>query len=362
MTEEEMIAEIRRDREHGATLLLDAYRARLAAAGFALSGDASGAEDLVLSTVEIAVQQIDRFRGDADFFSWLYGILANLHRNAHRRKESQTVVYTDAVPECAADESDDSVDRLVQEIDGRIVRTAVERLPPDQKEAIILHYFLDMPILQMARFLALPVGTVKSRLHYARLALASRLHVRKHQVALAGAALLLVAVLGTFAAWVGGVFETGGATSAAGVTRGGELSDGTVVVMGLRVVPPEGAASAAQATWLFKPPSQEISTHAVPRGACETNEQEGADSVQFKQQLSTVALAAALPLMTSADDLPRQGVSWCDSEPIAFNSCPGGVGVAAFDAFLSRYRNEAESERLPRFDSREPQGYFIIIR
>lgn len=154
----EIVSEIRRCREQGAALLLDAYRARLVAAAFALSGDASGAEDVAVATVEVAVRQINDYRGESDLFSWLYGILVNLHRNAHRRKSEQTVVYSDVVPESSDGAEDDGVDRLVQEIDGHIVRAAVETLLPDQKEAIVLHYFLDMPVLQMAKFLVLPVG------------------------------------------------------------------------------------------------------------------------------------------------------------------------------------------------------------
>ena len=59
-------------------------------------------------------------------------------------------------------------------VDGGIVRQVLERMPEDIREVLLLHYFMDMPVGKIAKFLAMPVDTVKSRLHYARIALAIR--------------------------------------------------------------------------------------------------------------------------------------------------------------------------------------------
>ena len=59
--------------------------------------------------------------------------------------------------------------------DAEAVRKAIAMLSSEQREAILLHYFLDQPVGKMAKLLALPEGTVKFRLYAARKALAGLL-------------------------------------------------------------------------------------------------------------------------------------------------------------------------------------------
>ena len=61
------------------------------------------------------------------------------------------------------------------DVDSGIVRQVLERMPEDMREVLLLHYFMDMPVGKIAKFLTQPVGTIKSRLYYARVALAMRL-------------------------------------------------------------------------------------------------------------------------------------------------------------------------------------------
>ena len=55
------------------------------------------------------------------------------------------------------------------------LRDLVDRLPPKQRQAVVLHYYADIPVEQIARLLHVPTGTVKRRLHDARNRLASDL-------------------------------------------------------------------------------------------------------------------------------------------------------------------------------------------
>ena len=63
-------------------------------------------------------------------------------------------------------------EKLLNASDAEIVRLAIDRLSPSLKETIILHYFMEQPLRKIARLLAVPEGTVKFRLHYARKILA----------------------------------------------------------------------------------------------------------------------------------------------------------------------------------------------
>lgn len=58
-----------------------------------------------------------------------------------------------------------------------LLRRELERLPADQREILVLREYLDLPYAEIARVLSIPAGTVMSRLHRARTALADRVRV-----------------------------------------------------------------------------------------------------------------------------------------------------------------------------------------
>ena len=205
-----LVQEILRDREKGAARLVAERHGMLYAAAFSLCGDASMAEDLVFRTFERVLDRIATCRDESAFDAWMKAILRNEWLLSVR---GSVVRATDAAGapdevESLADVTDGGAD-IRRAVDQDIVRRAIEDLPSDAREVLLLHYFMDMPVAQVARFLAMPVGTVKSRLHYARLALSHRLRVSGHKAALLVAALLLCGI-GAWAA-ISGVLRVSGA-------------------------------------------------------------------------------------------------------------------------------------------------------
>ena len=189
-----ILDEIVGDVDNGAERLIDEYGGRLTAAAVSLCGNETDAKDLLWETVDIAIRQIRAYRGEAAVFEWLYGIMQNLYRHSFRRKSATNEIPMADMPDESVEGPFDGTAKIVQEIDAGILRDAVNALPPDMRESVALRYFMGMPIGQIAKFLTLPVGTVKSRLHYARIALAHRLGAKltKPAVALIAAALLLL--------------------------------------------------------------------------------------------------------------------------------------------------------------------------
>ena len=196
--DQDIVDEIRKDRENGAKRLESEYKAGLMAFARRFCADEAEAEALVYRTFSEVIAGIDGYTEKSAFFGWMCKILVNCHANDIRRRSNKDIEYVESVPEMP----EDGVARVVEAIDANILREAVERLPPDMKEAVLLRYFMDMPILKVAQILAQPVGTVKSRLYYARVLLGMRLgaKLKKPGVALIAAALLL---LGATAAVVG---------------------------------------------------------------------------------------------------------------------------------------------------------------
>ncbi|MBQ2336599.1 MAG: hypothetical protein II381_09820, partial [Victivallales bacterium] len=89
-------------------------------------------------------------------------------------------------------------------VDASLLRDAIEQLPPEIKHTLMMHYFMDMPIKDVARVLVVPSGTVMWRLHYARQILAAKLgaNIKKPVVVVIAAALFLMA--SAAAVWLAG--------------------------------------------------------------------------------------------------------------------------------------------------------------
>ena len=199
-----LIQEIHDDLERGAAQLVAEYRERLCKDAFAICGDAAEAEDFAFRTFDKAIRKIDSYKGDGAFYDWMRSILLNDIRSAKRTKSAQNTVIADPDAETPAPEGTaGTVERLVAENDAEVVRRAIQALPEDQREAIVLHYFLDQPVGKMAKLLALPEGTVKFRLYAARKALAGMLSVQLKRPVVRMALLLLG--LGAFAAATVGI-------------------------------------------------------------------------------------------------------------------------------------------------------------
>ncbi len=162
----EVWEEIEANPERGAQRLIDEYGNRLYAAATMLCPDSTAAEDLVFRTLAQAVRKIAQYRGRAPFFSWLYRIMLNF-RCMDCRGKAVELVFAETLPE-PPDPNMEMVESLLASVDADTVRTAVRRLSPVLREAVLLRYFEDRSIAEMAEILEVPQGTVMSRLFNAR--------------------------------------------------------------------------------------------------------------------------------------------------------------------------------------------------
>lgn len=168
----ELIEELKQNRELGAKRLVGEYRAGLLVLAQRLCNDTGDAEELVNRTFAAAIDGIDGFLAQSSFFTWLCQILVNLNANDTRRKSSTNEIYPGDLPEVADETAKDEVYRA---LDARALRDAIETLPADIRKTLMMHYFMDLTVKDVARLLAIPVSTVKWRLFYARQILAVKL-------------------------------------------------------------------------------------------------------------------------------------------------------------------------------------------
>ena len=127
-----------------------------------LTGDAWAADDLVQDTLERACGKWRLWRGGSDLRAWLFTLMHNLYLNQRRGAPALAAVDIDDVRDQLPDRrqglSDDALD----------LERCLQRLPADQRAVLLLVVLEDMGYEETARILAIPVGTVMSRLSRAR--------------------------------------------------------------------------------------------------------------------------------------------------------------------------------------------------
>jgi RNA polymerase sigma-70 factor (ECF subfamily) len=123
--------------------------------------DRDEAEDATQEAIARAWSSWGTLRDPGRFDAWFDRILLNVCRNRMRHVRTIRVVTLDDADEApAADSHEATMARLILE-------PAFGRLSPEQRIIVVLRFWRDLPIEEIAERLALPAGTVKSRLHYA---------------------------------------------------------------------------------------------------------------------------------------------------------------------------------------------------
>jgi RNA polymerase sigma-70 factor (ECF subfamily) len=140
-------------------------------------GDAEEAADAAQDTFLTVVRKLDQFRGDAAFTTWLHRIAVNACYDVLRTKRRRPMLHLasdDPQPEPGPPEPDHG-----DEVAGtRDAAAALARIPEEFRVALVLADVEDLPYEEIARVLDVPVGTVKSRVHRGRVALARAMGLR----------------------------------------------------------------------------------------------------------------------------------------------------------------------------------------
>ena len=187
----DIVDEIRKDPESGARRLQSEYKAGLMALARRFCQDEGDAEELVNSTLAEVVASIDRYAEQSAFFAWMARILVRRHGHDTERKSNKTVSLQQEIVDAATDPVAES--RIFDNVDASILRDAIEGLPKEIRDTLVMHYFMGIPVREAAKVLSVPTGTVAWRLHYARMLLAAKLGTAAQKPG--GKALLLALLL-----------------------------------------------------------------------------------------------------------------------------------------------------------------------
>lgn len=189
LRERRLIRRLRDRDERAFREVVETYQDKVFNLTFRMLGDRGEAEDLAQEVFITVFKSIDSFRGDSKFSTWLYRIAANhcknrikylARRHDRDRTEYDERIRRDGAPGTVTGPAD--VPRPDVALEGaereRLLQAAIAQLEEDHRLLIVLRDIEELSYDEICSITGLPEGTVKSRLHRARLALRKKLAKR----------------------------------------------------------------------------------------------------------------------------------------------------------------------------------------
>ena len=142
---------------------------------YRMLGREEDARDAAQDAFLTALRKLSSFRGEAQFTTWLHRVTVNACYDVLRKKKREPLLEPareEDAPEPPGPASPDHADSAIAAVD---VQRALMRVPQEFRAVLVMHDVQDLAYEDIAESLGIPVGTVKSRLHRGRIALAQEL-------------------------------------------------------------------------------------------------------------------------------------------------------------------------------------------
>jgi len=163
----ELICRIRAGDTSAFEALYNKYKIPLYRTALAITKDPQMAEEILQDCFLRVYRYLDRVNGNYPLAPWLHRITVNLCYNRLERKRLWSVPLEEVVSFLRVDARLLPENRLERQELRRLVREHIARLGPKYRAVLVLYYLQGFSQKEIANILDCPVGTVKSRLHYA---------------------------------------------------------------------------------------------------------------------------------------------------------------------------------------------------
>lgn len=148
--------------------IVERHERRVYNLAYRMLGRPEDAADAAQDAFVACMRKLQGFRGASSFTTWLHRVTLNVCYDALRKRSRERP--SEDTPDRLA--PDDPANEAAAAVD---VHRALQRVAEDFRAVLVLHDVQGMPYEDVAEALGIPVGTVKSRLHRARLAMAREL-------------------------------------------------------------------------------------------------------------------------------------------------------------------------------------------
>ncbi len=138
-----------------------------------LGADTELANDFLQDIFYKIIRQPDLFDSSYKFSNWIFSIAHNMCKNEYRKRQVRAIIQRDKDPEQFCDELTDNANNkemLISELFDEL-----NNLDKNQRSILLLKYKENFNLKEISEILGLPIGTIKSRLYYARLELSKRI-------------------------------------------------------------------------------------------------------------------------------------------------------------------------------------------
>jgi RNA polymerase sigma-70 factor, ECF subfamily len=162
-TDSELVYRFRSGDESAFDALLERYRSPVFNFVYRLLGNTADAEDVAQETFVRVYQKMDSYRPEEKFSTWLFAIARHRALDRLRYRQRHPTTPLDAAPEPSST-SNAAADREL----GEQIAAAIQKLPEDQRTAIILSEYHDLSHSEIATIMGCSEKSVESRLYRAR--------------------------------------------------------------------------------------------------------------------------------------------------------------------------------------------------
>lgn len=152
-------------------VLFRRYQMPLYAYVVQLVRDQQASLDVVQETFVSAVRHIQSLRDDERFGGWLFGIAHQKCVQLWRRRDREAMGAEKLIRDSPEQVEEDPGDLLVRQEQEAEFMKRLDELPAPHRSVLLLHFLEDFSLEEIARITGSQLGTVKSRMHYAKLAL-----------------------------------------------------------------------------------------------------------------------------------------------------------------------------------------------
>lgn len=178
----ELVEQCRSGEADAFRMLVERYQDRIFNAAYRMVGFEEDARDIVQDAFLKAYENLSRFRGESGFYTWVFRIAMNLALS-HRRKSKRLRLVVSVEDPVKIAASGTQAGRLVDPPEAAMeaveteqrVTEALQGLDADHRAAVVLRDIEGLDYQSISSILDVPPGTVKSRIHRARMLLRERL-------------------------------------------------------------------------------------------------------------------------------------------------------------------------------------------
>lgn len=173
--EDEIIKRCQKGESEAFRWLVDEYGDLAYRTAYLITNDHQLAEEIIQEAFLDVWRGIRRFKVDSPFKPWFLKIVVNRCRMQKRRRVVPTVSLERMEPKRVATDARSADEAMASRESRQLVREVIASLEKNQRSVIMLRYFAELTVPEIAQVLSLPEGTVKSRLYRAMQRLRQRL-------------------------------------------------------------------------------------------------------------------------------------------------------------------------------------------